>query len=86
MDKSTYIITVSLNLSNLSLQFHAFQKSSDKTKKSDTLLMAGDALAAEGVLLQNGLYPEAIMMNLTVYNWNRYFVTGCFDFFQNQNM
>ena len=34
-------------------------------------LLAGDLLAAEGILLQNGLIPEAIRMNMEMYNWNR---------------
>lgn len=34
-------------------------------------LLAGDLLAAEGVLLQNGLITEAIRINLEMYNWNR---------------
>ncbi|KMQ84325.1 intraflagellar transport protein 80-like protein [Lasius niger] len=34
-------------------------------------LMAGDLLAAEGILLQSGLIKEAIRINIKVYNWNR---------------
>lgn len=35
-------------------------------------LLAGDLLAAEGILLQSGLIKEAIRINIEVYNWNRY--------------
>lgn len=35
-------------------------------------LLSGDLLAAEGILLQNGLIEEAITLNIKVYNWNRY--------------
>lgn len=45
------------------------------TKKSELLaemaLLAGDLLAAEGILLQNGLVNEAIRINIQIYNWNR---------------
>ncbi|XP_033228073.1 intraflagellar transport protein 80 homolog [Belonocnema kinseyi] len=38
---------------------------------AETALLAGDLLAAEGILLQNGLVSEAIQINIQVYNWNR---------------
>ncbi|KAK0088511.1 hypothetical protein PV325_011812 [Microctonus aethiopoides] len=34
-------------------------------------LLAGDLLAAEGILLQNGFVSEAIKINIQMYNWNR---------------
>lgn len=34
-------------------------------------LLAGDLLAAEGILLQNGFVNEAIKINIQMYNWNR---------------
>ncbi|XP_012262749.2 intraflagellar transport protein 80 homolog [Athalia rosae] len=34
-------------------------------------LLTGDLLAAEGILLQNGLVAEAIHTNLKMFNWNR---------------
>lgn len=39
---------------------------------AEMALLAGDLLAAEGILLQSGLIKEAIHINLEVYNWNRY--------------
>ncbi|XP_029670092.1 intraflagellar transport protein 80 homolog [Formica exsecta] len=38
---------------------------------AEMALLAGDLLAAEGILLQSGLIKEAIHINLEVYNWNR---------------
>lgn len=38
---------------------------------AEMALLAGDLLAAEGILLQNGLTEEAIILNMKVYNWNR---------------
>jgi intraflagellar transport protein 80 len=38
---------------------------------SQTALLTGDLLAAEGILLQNGLTNEAIKLNIELYNWNR---------------
>ncbi|XP_016838578.1 intraflagellar transport protein 80 homolog [Nasonia vitripennis] len=38
---------------------------------AEMTLLAGDLLAAEGILLQNGLVPEAIRINIAMYNWNR---------------
>lgn len=38
---------------------------------AEMTLLAGDLLAAEGILLQNGLVPEAIRINIEMYNWNR---------------
>lgn len=35
-------------------------------------LLAGDLLAAEGLLLQSGLIKETICMNTEIYNWNKY--------------
>lgn len=46
--------------------------SSTAEKYAEMALLAGDLLAAEGILLQNGLIKEAIHINLEVYNWNRY--------------
>ncbi|XP_011140826.1 intraflagellar transport protein 80 homolog isoform X1 [Harpegnathos saltator] len=40
-------------------------------KYAEMALLAGDLLAAEGILLQNGLIKEAIRINTEVYNWNR---------------
>lgn len=40
-------------------------------KLAEMSLLAGDFLAAEGILLQNGLIPEAIRMNIKVYKWSR---------------
>lgn len=34
-------------------------------------LLAGDLLAAEGILLQNGMINEAIKINIEMYSWNR---------------
>lgn len=45
--------------------------SSTAEKYAEMALLAGDLLAAEGILLQNGLIKEAIHINLEVYNWNR---------------
>ncbi|KAL7303838.1 hypothetical protein TKK_0003962 [Trichogramma kaykai] len=38
---------------------------------AEMALLAGDLLAAEGILLQNGLVPEAIRINVEMYNWAR---------------
>ncbi|XP_067210139.1 intraflagellar transport protein 80 homolog isoform X3 [Linepithema humile] len=38
---------------------------------AEMALLAGDLLAAEGILLQSGLIKEAIRINTEVYNWNR---------------
>ncbi|KAI4494196.1 hypothetical protein M0802_009065 [Mischocyttarus mexicanus] len=38
---------------------------------AEMTLLSGDLLAAEGILLQNGLVEEAITLNIKVYNWNR---------------
>ncbi|XP_014608812.1 PREDICTED: intraflagellar transport protein 80 homolog [Polistes canadensis] len=38
---------------------------------AEMALLSGDLLAAEGILLQNGLIEEAIKLNIKVYNWNR---------------
>ncbi|KAL2750901.1 intraflagellar transport protein 80 isoform X1 [Vespula maculifrons] len=38
---------------------------------AEMALLSGDLLAAEGILLQNGLIEEAITLNIKVYNWNR---------------
>ena len=40
-------------------------------KLAEMALLAGDLIAAEGLLLQNGLIPEAIRINIKVYKWNR---------------
>lgn len=40
-------------------------------KLAEMSLLAGDLLAAEGILLQNGLIAEAIRINIEMYNWNR---------------
>ncbi|XP_020293315.1 intraflagellar transport protein 80 homolog isoform X2 [Pseudomyrmex gracilis] len=40
-------------------------------RNAEMALLAGDLLAAEGLLLQNGLIKEAIRINIEVYNWNR---------------
>ncbi|XP_012280148.1 intraflagellar transport protein 80 homolog [Orussus abietinus] len=40
-------------------------------KLAEMALLAGDLLAAEGILLQNGLVSEAINTNIKMYNWNR---------------
>ncbi|XP_070155194.1 intraflagellar transport protein 80 homolog [Polyergus mexicanus] len=40
-------------------------------KCAEMALLAGDLLAAEGILLQSGLIKQAIHINLEVYNWNR---------------
>ncbi|XP_072760097.1 intraflagellar transport protein 80 homolog [Anoplolepis gracilipes] len=40
-------------------------------RHAEMALLAGDLLAAEGILLQSGLIKEAIRINLEVYNWNR---------------
>ncbi|XP_029167125.1 intraflagellar transport protein 80 homolog [Nylanderia fulva] len=40
-------------------------------RNAEMALMAGDLLAAEGILLQSGLIKEAIRINIKVYNWNR---------------
>ncbi|XP_046470778.1 intraflagellar transport protein 80 homolog isoform X2 [Neodiprion pinetum] len=40
-------------------------------KLAGMTLLAGDLLAAEGILLQNGLVVEAIHANIKIYNWNR---------------
>ncbi|XP_066597521.1 intraflagellar transport protein 80 homolog [Prorops nasuta] len=45
--------------------------SNPKQKSAELALLAGDLLAAEGILLQNGLTREAIQINLNIYNWNR---------------
>lgn len=41
-------------------------------KYAEMALLAGDLLAAEGILLQSGFINEAIRINIEVYNWNRY--------------
>lgn len=40
-------------------------------KYAEMALLAGDLLAAEGILLQNGLIKEAVRINIEIYNWNR---------------
>ncbi|XP_043275719.1 intraflagellar transport protein 80 homolog [Venturia canescens] len=48
------------------------KKIPNKTEKlAEMALLAGDLLAGEGILLQNGLVSEAIRINMKVYKWNR---------------
>ncbi|XP_015608210.1 intraflagellar transport protein 80 homolog [Cephus cinctus] len=48
------------------------KKMSNKVEKlAGMALLAGDLLAAEGILLQNGLVSEAIKINIETYNWTR---------------
>lgn len=51
---------------------HSFQKLPNEMERlAEMALLAGDLLAAEGILLQNGLTAEAIRINIEMYNWNR---------------
>lgn len=45
--------------------------SNETERLAEMSLLAGDLLAAEGILLQNGLVSQAIKMNVEMYNWNR---------------
>ncbi|KAK0160104.1 hypothetical protein PV328_007545 [Microctonus aethiopoides] len=50
----------------------SIQKITNKIEKmAEMSLLAGDLLAAEGILLQNGFVSEAIKINIQMYNWNR---------------
>ncbi|KAG8035853.1 hypothetical protein G9C98_002979 [Cotesia typhae] len=47
-------------------------KISNKTEKlAEMSLLAGDLLAAEGILLQHGFINQAIRINIQMYNWSR---------------
>ncbi|CAG5078654.1 Similar to Ift80: Intraflagellar transport protein 80 homolog (Rattus norvegicus) [Cotesia congregata] len=47
-------------------------KISNKTEKlAEMSLLAGDLLAAEGILLQHGFIDQAIRINIQMYNWSR---------------
>lgn len=47
-------------------------KISNKTEKlAEMSLLAGDLLAAEGILLQHGFISQAIRINIQMYNWSR---------------
>lgn len=41
-----------------------------EARNAEMLLLSGNQQDAEGILLQSGLYFRAIMMNITLYNWD----------------
>ena len=42
-----------------------------EARNAEMALFCGNHQDAEGILLQAGMYFRAVMMNITLYNWDR---------------
>lgn len=62
-----------LDLQSDKVQFiqHIKELPSKEVRNAEMALFCGQTLDAEGILLQAGLTFRAIMLNLTLFNWDR---------------